>query len=142
VPEQPPKEAAGTHGLGDALRSGQVWLLGLIYLILLGAGFGLIFFVPDFDQGPNQLQRLRGGSPSSYPVRDSHSDDADCRPPSRPGPEPAALPDRPGTLRRARHRLTAQAQSPLLLADSGDHNRRRRPPLSRGGLLGPTDGLP
>jgi hypothetical protein len=44
------KEATGTHGLGAALRSGQVWLLGLIYFILLAAGFGLTFFVPDLVQ--------------------------------------------------------------------------------------------
>ena len=30
--------------------NGQVWLLGLIYFILLAAGFGLTFFVPDLVQ--------------------------------------------------------------------------------------------
>ena len=48
--EQTFKEAAGSHAVGDALRSGQVWLLGLIYFILLAAGFGLTFFVPDLVQ--------------------------------------------------------------------------------------------
>jgi hypothetical protein len=33
--------------LRGAVRSGQVWLLSLIYFILLAAGFGLTFFVPD-----------------------------------------------------------------------------------------------
>jgi MFS transporter, ACS family, tartrate transporter len=36
--------------LSRALLNGQVWLLGLVYFILLGAGFGLIFFVPDLVQ--------------------------------------------------------------------------------------------
>jgi MFS transporter, ACS family, tartrate transporter len=44
------KESEGRHGLGDALRSGQVWLLSVVYFILLAAGFGLTFFVPDLVQ--------------------------------------------------------------------------------------------
>ncbi len=36
--------------LRDALLSGQVWLLGLINFIILAAGFGLTFFVPDLVQ--------------------------------------------------------------------------------------------
>jgi MFS family permease len=45
--ERRAKESAQGHGLRDALGSGQVWLLGLVYFILLAAGFGLTFFVPD-----------------------------------------------------------------------------------------------
>jgi MFS family permease len=41
------KETAGSTRLRDALGSGQVWLLSLIYFILLTAGFGLTFFAPD-----------------------------------------------------------------------------------------------
>ena len=48
--EQELKEAGIESGLRDALRSGQVWLLGLIYFILLATGFGLTFFVPDLVQ--------------------------------------------------------------------------------------------
>jgi MFS transporter, ACS family, tartrate transporter len=44
------KEAGRSQRLGDALRSGQVWLLALVYFILLAAGFGLTFFVPDLVQ--------------------------------------------------------------------------------------------
>jgi MFS transporter, ACS family, tartrate transporter len=44
------KESEGRHGLGDALRSGHVWLLSVVYFILLAAGFGLTFFVPDLVQ--------------------------------------------------------------------------------------------
>jgi MFS transporter, ACS family, tartrate transporter len=34
----------------DALASGRVWALGLVYFVLLAAGFGLTFFVPDLVQ--------------------------------------------------------------------------------------------
>jgi MFS transporter, ACS family, tartrate transporter len=34
----------------EALSSGRVWLLGLVYFVLLAAGFGLTFFVPDLVQ--------------------------------------------------------------------------------------------
>jgi MFS transporter, ACS family, tartrate transporter len=44
------REALGGQRLRDALGSGRVWLLGLIYFILLAAGFGLTFFVPDLVQ--------------------------------------------------------------------------------------------
>ena len=44
------KEAVGGHGLGDALRNGQVWLLSLIYFLIIAAAFGLTFFVPDLVQ--------------------------------------------------------------------------------------------
>jgi MFS transporter, ACS family, tartrate transporter len=44
------RERLGTQRLRDALGSGRVWLLGLVYFILLAAGFGLTFFVPDLVQ--------------------------------------------------------------------------------------------
>jgi MFS transporter, ACS family, tartrate transporter len=44
------REQLGSHRLGDALGSGRVWLLGLVYFVLLAAGFGLTFFVPDLVQ--------------------------------------------------------------------------------------------
>jgi MFS transporter, ACS family, tartrate transporter len=44
--EQEPRAAAGADGLRAALRSGQVWLLSLVYFVVIGAGFGLTFFVP------------------------------------------------------------------------------------------------
>ena len=44
------REALGGQRLRDALGNGRVWLLGLIYFILLAAGFGLTFFVPDLVQ--------------------------------------------------------------------------------------------
>jgi MFS transporter, ACS family, tartrate transporter len=44
------REALGAQRLRDALSNGRVWLLGLLYFILLAAGFGLTFFVPDLVQ--------------------------------------------------------------------------------------------
>jgi MFS family permease len=44
------REALGEQRVRDALRSGRVWLLGLVYFIVLAAGFGLTFFVPDLIQ--------------------------------------------------------------------------------------------
>jgi MFS family permease len=44
------REALGGQRVRDALGSGRVWLLGLIYFIVLAAAFGLTFFVPDLVQ--------------------------------------------------------------------------------------------
>ena len=45
--EQAAKHEEGSTRLRDALASGQVWLLAWLYFIVLAAGFGLTFFVPD-----------------------------------------------------------------------------------------------
>ncbi|MGH2982211.1 MAG: MFS transporter [Solirubrobacterales bacterium] len=47
------RQAKADLHIGDlrgAVRSAQVWLLSLVYFILLAAGFGLTFFVPDLVQ--------------------------------------------------------------------------------------------
>ena len=45
------RESPATPGrVRDALWSGRVWALGLAYFVLLAAGFGLTFFVPDLVQ--------------------------------------------------------------------------------------------
>jgi MFS family permease len=44
------REAASVGGLRAALRSGQLWLLSLVYFVVIAAGFGLTFFVPDLVQ--------------------------------------------------------------------------------------------
>ncbi len=44
------REAANGRGLRAALRSGQLWLLSLVYFVVIAAGFGLTFFVPDLVQ--------------------------------------------------------------------------------------------
>jgi MFS transporter, ACS family, tartrate transporter len=44
------RAATSGRGLRAALRSGQLWLLSLVYFVVIAAGFGLTFFVPDLVQ--------------------------------------------------------------------------------------------
>ncbi len=44
------REQLGGQRIRDALASGRVWVFGLVNLVLLAAGFGLTFFVPDLVQ--------------------------------------------------------------------------------------------
>jgi MFS transporter, ACS family, tartrate transporter len=112
------KEAAGSHRLGDALRSGQVWLLGLIYFILLAAGFGLTFFVPDLVQDRTGYTDFEVGALAAIPYGIATatmllvSQRADRAPSRRPYIIGLVLAGAVGTL------LTAHAQSPLLLIAS------------------------
>jgi MFS transporter, ACS family, tartrate transporter len=43
-------EGLGSERVRDALGSGRVWLYGLVNFVLLAAGFGLTYFVPDLVQ--------------------------------------------------------------------------------------------
>ena len=52
---------------GDALGNGQLWLLGLIYFILLAAGFGLTFFVPDLVQDRTGYSDFEVGALAAVP---------------------------------------------------------------------------
>ena len=61
------REALGGQRLRDALGSGRVWLLGLIYFILLAAGFGLTFFVPDLVQDRTGYTDFEVGVLSAIP---------------------------------------------------------------------------
>ena len=109
------KESSGSHGLGDALRSGQVWLLGLIYFILLAAGFGLTFFVPDLVQDRTGYTDFEVGVLAAIPYGVATATmllvarRADRSRSRRPYIIVLALVGALGTL------LTAHAQSPLLL---------------------------
>jgi len=51
----------------DALASGRVWQLGLVYFVLLAAGFGLIFFVPDLVQERTGYSDFEVGVLSAIP---------------------------------------------------------------------------
>jgi MFS family permease len=51
----------------DALRSGQVWLFASIYFIILSAGFGLTFFVPDLVQERTGLSDFEVGALAAVP---------------------------------------------------------------------------
>ena len=51
----------------DALSSGRVWVLGLVYFVLLAAGFGLTFFVPDLVQDRTGFSDFEVGVLSAVP---------------------------------------------------------------------------
>ncbi len=51
----------------DALRSGQVWMCAWVYFILLSAGFGLTFFVPDLVQDRTGLSDFEVGALAAVP---------------------------------------------------------------------------
>jgi MFS transporter, ACS family, tartrate transporter len=65
--EREQREALGGQRLRDALVNGRVWLLGLIYFILLAAGFGLTFFVPDLVQDRTGYSDFEVGVLSAIP---------------------------------------------------------------------------
>ena len=60
-------EAAGVHGLRAAMRSGQVWLLSLVYFVVIAAGFGLTFFVPDLVQDRTGYSDFEVGALAAIP---------------------------------------------------------------------------
>ena len=102
------REALGGQRLRDALASGRVWLLGLIYFILLAAGFGLTFFVPDLVQDRTGYTDFEVGVLSAIPY--GFATAAMVIVARRGGGLVApALVGAAGTV------LTAYAQSPLLL---------------------------
>ena len=106
--ERAQREALGGQRLSDALGSGRVWLLGLIYFILLAAGFGLTFFVPDLVQDRTGFSDFEVGVLSAVPY--GFATVAMLVVARRGGGLVApALVGAAGTV------LTAYAQSPLLL---------------------------
>ncbi len=109
------KEAQGGHGLRDALRNGQVWLLSVVYFVVLGAAFGLTFFVPDLVQDRTGYSDFEVGVLAAIPygiataamlVIARRADRAASRRPYVIGPM---------MLGAAGCALTGYAQSPLLL---------------------------
>ena len=61
------KEAVGVGSLGASLRNGQVWLLSLIYFLIVGAAFGLTFFVPDLVQDRTGYSDFEVGALAAVP---------------------------------------------------------------------------
>jgi MFS transporter, ACS family, tartrate transporter len=57
----------GSERIRDALGSGRVWLMGLVYFVLLAAGFGLTFFVPDLVQDRTGYSDFEVGVLSAIP---------------------------------------------------------------------------
>ncbi len=51
----------------DGLTNGRVWVLGLVYFVLLAAGFGLTFFVPDLVQDRTGFSDFEVGVLSAIP---------------------------------------------------------------------------
>ncbi len=109
------REAAGGRGLRDALASGQLWLLSLIYFLVVAAAFGLTFFVPDLVQDRTGYSDFEVGVLAAIPygvataamlVVAARADRARSR---RPYVIAAVLVGALGCV------LTAYAQSPLTL---------------------------
>jgi MFS transporter, ACS family, tartrate transporter len=61
------REAASVGGLRAALRSGQLWLLSFFYFVVIAAGFGLTFFVPDLVQDRTGYSDLQVGVLAAIP---------------------------------------------------------------------------
>jgi MFS transporter, ACS family, tartrate transporter len=113
--EQELREAASAIGLRAALRSGQLWLLSLVYFVVIAAGFGLTFFVPDLVQDRTGYSDFEVGVLAAIPYAIATAAmlgvaaRADRAPSRRPY---VMLPVLVGALGCV---LTAHAQSPLLL---------------------------
>ena len=102
------REALGTQRIRDALGSGRVWQFGMVNLVLLAAGFGLTFFVPDLVQDRTGYSDFEVGVLAAIPFGFATVAMIAA---SRRGSGLAApmLTGAAGTL------ITAYAQSPLLL---------------------------
>ena len=109
------KQAMGGQGLGDALRSGQVWLLSLVYFLIIAAAFGLTFFVPDLVQDRTGYSDFEVGGALGRAVRGRDRCDAGDRPARRPGAQPEAHVAVTVLVGALGCVLTAYAQSPLAL---------------------------
>ena len=102
------REELGTQRIRDALGSGRVWQFGVVNLVLLAAGFGLTFFVPDLVQDRTGYSDFEVGVLAAIPFGFATVAMIAA---SRRGSGLAApmLTGAAGTL------ITAHAQSPLLL---------------------------
>jgi MFS transporter, ACS family, tartrate transporter len=109
------REAASVGGLRAALRSGQLCLLSLVYFVVIAAGFGLTFFVPDLVQDRTGYSDFEVGVLAAIPygvataVMLVVAGRAERAPSRRPY---VVVPVLVGALGCV---LTAHAQSPLLL---------------------------
>ena len=86
-----------------------MWLFGLVNFVLLAAGFGLTFFVPDLVQDRTGYTDFEVGVLAAIPFGFATVAMIVA---SRAAARGLAVPMR---HRRGRHALTAYAQSPLLL---------------------------
>ncbi len=109
------KEVVGVGSLGASLRNGQVWLLSLIYFLIIGAAFGLTFFVPDLVQDRTGFTDFEVGALAALPYGVATvamlvvARRAEAAPSRRPYLIAAVLVGAAGCV------LTAYAHSPVLL---------------------------
>jgi MFS transporter, ACS family, tartrate transporter len=102
------RERLGPERVRDALRNGRVWAFGLVNFVLLAAGFGLTFFVPDLVQDRTGYTDFEVGLLAAIPF--AFATAAMIVASRRPGGiAPLMVTGAAGTL------ITAYAQSPLLL---------------------------
>jgi MFS transporter, ACS family, tartrate transporter len=102
------RERLGPERVRDALASGRVWAYGLVNFVLLAAGFGLTFFVPDLVQDRTGYTDFEVGVLAAIPF--GFATAAMIAASRRPGSlAPLMVTGAAGTL------ITAYAQSPLLL---------------------------
>ena len=102
------RDQLGNQRIRDALGSGRVWRFGLVNMILLAAGFGLTFFVPDLVQDRTGYTDFEVGVLAAIPF--GFATAAMLYAARRPGGLTVpVLTGAAGTV------LTAHAQSPLLL---------------------------
>jgi MFS family permease len=102
------RDRLGTERVRDALRSRSVWAYGLVNFVLLAAGFGLTFFVPDLVQDRTGYSDFEVGVLAAIPF--GFATAAMMVAARRPGGlAPLMITGAVGTV------ITAYAQSPLLL---------------------------
>ena len=102
------RERLGPERVRDALANARVWEFGLVNFVLLAAGFGLTFFVPDLVQDRTGYSDFEVGLLAAIPF--AFATAAMIAASRRPGGlAPLMATGAAGTI------ITAYAQSPLLL---------------------------
>jgi len=102
------RERLGPERVRDALANARVWAFGLVNFVLLAAGFGLTFFVPDLVQDRTGYSDFEVGLLAAIPF--AFATAAMIFASRRPGGlAPLMATGAAGTI------ITAYAQSPLLL---------------------------
>jgi ACS family tartrate transporter-like MFS transporter len=102
------RDRLGPERVRDALRNRRVWAYGLVNFVLLAAGFGLTFFVPDLVQDRTGFTDFEVGVLAAIPF--TFATAAMIAASRRPGGLASLMvTGAAGTV------ITAYAQSPLLL---------------------------
>jgi MFS transporter, ACS family, tartrate transporter len=107
--------ATAAGGLRAALRSGQVWLLSPVNFVLLAAGFGLTFFVPDLVQDRTGYSDFQVGALAAIPYGIATAAMLLLAARAERAPSRRRFVVVPVLIGAAGCLLTAHAQSPVLL---------------------------